>query len=105
MQLSSLDITLQRISMIERQFQSIANYAQKPDEDFQKILNSKIEHSSNTPSTSRAEINNLITKYADKNGLDEDFVKDIRYDLNGRITKSVNNQTQIVNGKKRTQFY
>ena len=63
MQLSSLDITLQRINMIENQFQSLMSYAQKPDEDFQKILNTSIENR-NKPyvdSTSRAEINDLIS--------------------------------------------
>ena len=75
MQLSSLDITLQRINMIENQFQSLLTYAQKPDEDFQKILDSSIENKKNPNSTSRSEINDLIAKYADKNGLDENFVK------------------------------
>ncbi len=50
-------------------------YAQKPDEDFQKILDSSIENKKNPNSTSRTEINDLIAKYADKNGLDENFVK------------------------------
>lgn len=75
MQLSGLDITLQRINMIENQFQSLMSYAQKPDSDFQKILDSSIENKKNPASTSRTEINDLISKYADKNGLDEDFVK------------------------------
>lgn len=75
MQLSSLDITLQRINMIENQFQSLVSYAQKPDTDFQKILNSSIEHQKNPNSVSRSEIDDLISKYAYKNGLDEDFVK------------------------------
>ena len=74
-QLSSLNTTLQRINMIESQIQSIASFAQKPDTDFQKILNSKVENKQNPTSTSRTEINNLISKYSDKNGLDEDFVK------------------------------
>ena len=73
MQLSSLDITLHRISAIENQFQSLMSYAQKPDEDFQKILDTSVNKTKN--STSRNEINELISKYADKNGLDEDFVK------------------------------
>ena len=51
------------------------SYAQKPDADFQKILDSSIENKKNPTSTSRSEINELISKYADKNGLDEDFVK------------------------------
>ena len=75
MQLSSLDITLRRINMIENQFQSLVSYAQKPDADFQKILDTKVQNSQNPTKTSRSEINNLISKYADKNGLDEDFVK------------------------------
>ena len=75
MQLSSLDIALQRMNTIENRFQSLASYAQKPDVDFQKILNSTIENKKNPTSVSRGEIDNLISKYADKNGLDEDFVK------------------------------
>ncbi len=76
MQLSGLDITLQRISTIENQFQSLMSYGvQKPDEDFQKILDSTIKNSKNPSSVSRSEINDLIDKYAEKNGLDADFVK------------------------------
>ena len=75
MQLSSLDMTLKRINMIENQFQSLMSYAQKPDEDFQKILNKSISSQYSSNVTSREEINNLISKYANKNGLDEDFVK------------------------------
>lgn len=82
MQLSGLDITLQRINMIENKFQSLLSYAQKPDSDFQKILDTKIENSTgktlnipNQTQTSRSEINDLITKYSERNGLDEDFVK------------------------------
>ena len=75
MQLSSLDITLQRINSIESRFQSLMSYAQKPDADFQKILDTKIENKKNPTTVSRSEINELITKYSDKNGLDEDFVK------------------------------
>lgn len=73
MQISSLDITLHRINAIENQFQSLMSYAQKPDADFQKILDSSVEKTKNP--TSRTEINELISKYAEKNGLDEDFVK------------------------------
>ena len=75
MNLTSLDLTLQRISTIENQFQSLMSYGVKPDEDFQKILDSSIENKKNPNSTSRTEINDLIAKYADKNGLDENFVK------------------------------
>ena len=75
MQLSSLDITLQRINMIESRFQSLMSYAQKPDADFQKILDTKVEHKKNPTKVSRSEIDDLIAKYSDKTGLDEDFVK------------------------------
>ena len=47
MQLSSLDITLHRINAIENQFQSLMSYAQKPDADFQKILDTSIENKKN----------------------------------------------------------
>ena len=75
MQLSSLDITLQRINMIESRFQSLMSYAQKPDNDFRKILETKVENKKNPTKVSRDEINELISKYSDKAGLDEDFVK------------------------------
>ena len=75
MQLSSLNVTLQRINTIEGRIQSLASFAQKPDTDFQKILESSVKNTKNPTSVSRNEINNLISKYADKNGLDEDFVK------------------------------
>ena len=68
MQLSSLNVTLQRINTIENQIQSLASFAQKPDSDFQKILNTKVENKNNSTNVSRAEIDNLISKYADKNG-------------------------------------
>ena len=75
MQLSSLNVTLQRINTIENQIQSLNSFAQKPDADFQKILESSVQNKKNPTSASRSEIDNLITKYADKNGLDEAFVK------------------------------
>ena len=76
MNLTGLDMTLQRINMIENQFQSLMSYGNvKPDEDFQKILDSSVSHSKNPNSASRGDIENLIEKYADKNGLDSDFVK------------------------------
>jgi soluble lytic murein transglycosylase-like protein len=74
-QLSSLDIALQRITAIESRIQSLDSFAQKPDADFQKILESSVQNKKNPTSVSRSEIDNLITKYADKNGLDEAFVK------------------------------
>ena len=75
MQLSSLDIALQRITAIENRIQSLDSFAQKPDTDFQKILDSSVKNAKNSNSVSRNEIDNLISKYADKNGLDKDFVK------------------------------
>ena len=75
MQLSSLDITLHRINAIENQFQSLMSYGAAPDNDFQEILDSSVKNTQKPNSVSRAEIDNLVAKYADKNGLDEDFVK------------------------------
>ena len=43
MQLSSLDVTLQRINTIENQIQSVISFAQKPDTDFQKILETSVQ--------------------------------------------------------------
>ena len=76
MNLTSLDITLQRIRTIENQFQSIMSYGeQKPAEDFQKILDSSIENKKNPTPASKAEINELVDKYSTQAGLDVDFVK------------------------------
>jgi len=75
MELSSLNTALQRINVIENRIQSLDSFAKKPDSDFQKILDSSIKNTKSPNSVTRSEIDNLITKYADKNGLDEDFVK------------------------------
>lgn len=75
MNLASLNVTLQRINSIENNFQSLMSYGVQTDSDFQKILDSSVQNSQGTKETSRAEIENLIDKYADKNGLDSDFVK------------------------------
>ena len=69
MEVSGLDIALQRINMIEQRIQSLNSFAQGPDTDFQKILDSSIKNQKNPESASRSEINDLITKYANKNGL------------------------------------
>ena len=63
------------MNMIENQFQSLVSFANAPDADFQKILETSVKKDKNPTSVTRSEIDNLITKYADKNGLDEDFVK------------------------------
>jgi soluble lytic murein transglycosylase-like protein len=77
MNLTGLDATLHRIQTIESQFQSLISYSapQKPEEDFQKILDTKIENRKNPNTASRGEINDLISKYSEQAGLDEDFVK------------------------------
>ena len=75
MNLMGLDITLQRINAIENQFQSLMSWGVKPDSDFQKILDSSVSNSRHSTEASRAEIDGLINKYAEKNGLDSDFVK------------------------------
>ncbi len=76
MNLSSLDITLHRIQTIENQFQSLMSYGvQKPNEDFQKILDTSMENTKKPNSVSRNEINELIDKYSEQAGLDVDFVK------------------------------
>ena len=70
MNLTGLDATLYRIQTIESQFQSLMSYSapQKPAEDFQKILDSKIENKKNPAPTSKSEINDLISKYSEKAG-------------------------------------
>ena len=76
MNLTSLDVTLHRIQSIETQFQSLMSYGvEKPTEDFQKILDTKIENKKSPNAVPKSEINELISKYADKNGLDADFVR------------------------------
>ena len=75
MQLSSLNIALQRINAIEGRIQALDSFVQKPDADFQKILDTTVKNNKDSNKVSRSEIDDLITKYADKNGLDEDFVK------------------------------
>jgi len=77
MNLTGLDVTLQRIKTIETQFQSLMSYdaPQKPAENFQKILDTSMKNSKNPTPTSRGEINDLIDKYSAEMGLDVDFVK------------------------------
>ena len=84
---TGLDITLQRINAIERQFQMLTGEPVHIDGNFQKILDSSIKdknHNMSNPmkknftgskDISREEINNLIEEYSQKNGLDSDFVK------------------------------
>lgn len=86
--ISGLEITLHRMSEIERSFQSLMSRSgmslQTPEaqQDFQKILDKtvQLEKANKAPTStnanaSRAEIDSLIEEYSAKNGLDADFVK------------------------------
>jgi len=83
--ISGLDITLHRMSEIERGFQTLMSRSRTEvpvaQPDFQKILDKtvQLEKNSQNKSTntakSRTEIDNLIEEYSAKNGLDADFVK------------------------------
>jgi len=83
--ISGLDITLHRMSEIERGFQTLLSRSQTEvpvaQPDFQKILDKSVQleknsqNKSTNTSKSRAEIDNLIEEYSAKNGLDADFVK------------------------------
>ncbi len=76
MEITGLEITLQRIQSIEQQFQKLTGepVGIKPDSDFQKILDSSMEKNYGED-VSKDEINQLIDAYSKKNGLDPDFVK------------------------------
>lgn len=76
MEISGIDITLQRISAIEQQFQRLTGAVEekKPDKDFQSILDSSMRSASGED-VSKEEINGLIDEYSQKNGLDSDFVR------------------------------
>lgn len=77
MEITGIEITLQRINNIERQFQSLIEEPKAPDKDFQKILDASLDgYASNSgEDVSKAEINGLIDEYSQKNGLDSDFVR------------------------------
>lgn len=79
MEISGLEITLQRINSIERQFQALANEGTKPDKDFQSILDATMgptrKFGDYGKDVSNSEINELIEEYSAKNGLDSDFVR------------------------------
>lgn len=70
MEITGLDLTLQRISTIEQQFQKLSGTV---DKDFQSILDAK--SSDYGEDVSNEEVNNLINEYSAKNGLDADFVR------------------------------
>lgn len=73
-EITGLDITLNRISTIERNFQALSGELKKPDSDFQNILDGYMRIN-NGEDVSKAEINNLIDTYSVKNGLDPEFVR------------------------------
>lgn len=76
MEITGLEITLQRINNIERQFQALANECKKPDKDFQSILDSSMHSKGyDGEDVSKEEINQLIDAYSEKNGVDADFVR------------------------------
>ncbi len=76
MEITGLDITLQRINSIEKQFQKLSGEIEKkPDKDFQSILDYSMKANNSGSDVSREEINQLINEYSTKNGLDPDFVK------------------------------
>lgn len=82
MEITGIEITLQRISNIEKQFQMLTGETQKPDKDFQSILDASMGSSDSTnpnfnfgDDVSNAEVNKLIDAYSQKNGLDADFVR------------------------------
>lgn len=73
MEITGLDLAIQRITAIEQQFQKLANAGEKPDADFQSILDAKSANFGED--VSNEEVNGLIEKYSEKNGLDSDFVR------------------------------
>ncbi len=83
--ITGLDITLQRISAIERTFATLTGTSStQVDSDFQKILDAKETSSKNTEidnqkgsSVPKEKIEDLIENYAAKNNLDAEFVKSV----------------------------
>lgn len=83
--ITGLDITLQRMNSIERNFQFLLNrnvvseqQNSGVNQDFHKILEKTVQSGNNVNSANtatRSEINNLIEEYSAKQGLDADFVK------------------------------
>lgn len=74
MEITGIEITLQRINAIEQQFQKLTGEEPKPDKDFESILNRSINNNYGED-VSKEEINQLIDAYSTKNGLDSDFVR------------------------------
>ena len=83
MEITGIEITLQRISNIEQQFQKLTGQEEKkPDKDFQSILDSSMNDPMSSymgieegEDVSKEQVNKLIDAYSQKNGLDSDFVR------------------------------
>ena len=82
MEITGIEITLQRINSIEQQFQKLSGQAAKPDKEFQSILDATMGGEDGSligkdygEDVSKGEINELIDVYSQKNGLDADFVR------------------------------
>jgi soluble lytic murein transglycosylase-like protein len=73
-EISGLEITLQRINSIEKQFQALTGEAEKPSGEFQSILDASMR-TMDGEDVSKEEILGLIDEYSQKNGLDANFVK------------------------------
>lgn len=74
MEITGLEITLQRINNIEQEFRRLANEPAKPAKEFQSILDASMKSQSGED-VSNEEINGLIDEYSAKNNLDSDFVR------------------------------
>lgn len=83
MEITGIEITLQRINNIEQQFQKLTGEeTKKLDKDFQSILNSSMNDPMSSylgieegEDVSKEQVNQLIDAYSQKNGLDSDFVR------------------------------
>ena len=81
---ASLQMTLQRINAIERQFASLtmqtpiqkAEERQKTEKEFKEILDTKVNNKKGQP-VPNEKIESLIEEYSAKNNLDKDFVKSV----------------------------
>ncbi len=81
-EISGLDIAIRRMQAIEKQFANLSDAANSSS-SFQNILDAKLnkvdENSQGkvfkNDKANKVEIDNLIEKYSNKNGLDKDFVK------------------------------
>ena len=82
-EISGLDIAIRRMQTIEKQFASLSDVTNSSS-GFQSILDAKLNKANDNNSQSKvfkneivdkAEIDGLIEKYSNKNGLDKDFVK------------------------------